>query len=311
MLVTTAASTWGTTDAQFLWGYGILCALCAIGIWYERRRVLGPAPTSRDPQPDLHAYQLALLSGGPDHAITVAAAQLLRDGRLRGDGVTLSASGEPAATTDALEREVFEAVRHEPGISIEEMHARVRDGATMTAMSEQLTRSGLLVGGSDATRVRLLWIVPAVLAAIGLARIIAGVDDDGTVAVLFALVTAAAVATVRLVDNGPLATNRGRSVLERRRSDLAPSRLYPAASEVGLMTALFGGGALWVADPVTASALHVPREQEPGAGAGGGGGGGAWFGGGSFGDSGGGGWSGDGGGGGGGGGGCGGGGGGG
>ena len=83
MLATTAASAWGITDAVFLWGYGSLCAVGAIGIWHERRRVLGPAPTSRDPQPDLSASRLALLSGGPDRAITAAAAQLFRDGRLR------------------------------------------------------------------------------------------------------------------------------------------------------------------------------------------------------------------------------------
>lgn len=290
MLATTAASTWGVTDAQFLGGYGTLCALCALGVRHERRRLLGPVPTSLDPQPDLDAPRLALLSGGPDHAITVAAAELLRDGRLRGDGVTISANGEPAATADALEREVFEAVRREPGLSIEEMHAHVRGSATMTAMTEEMTRSGLLVGGADAARMRLLWIVPGLLAGIGFARILTGVDDDATVAALFALVMVAVVATVRLVGNRPLATNCGRSVLERRRSDSAPKRLYPAASEIGLMTALFGGGALWVADPVTASALHVPREKEPSPGGGGlvGGGGGGGCGGGG-------GWSGDGG----------------
>lgn len=280
MLATTAASTWGVTVAQSLWGYGTLCALGALGEWHERRRVLGPAPTRRDPQPDLDAYRPALLSGGPDHAITAAAAQLLRDGWLRGDGVTLSANGEPAATADALEREVFEAVRREPGLPIEEMHAHVRDSATMTAMTEQLMRSGLLLGGWDAARMRR-WIVPALLAAIGLVRILAGADDSaGPVAVLFALGAAAVLATVRLVRTRPLATNRGRSVLERRRSDVATKRLHPAVSEIGLMTALYGGGALWFADPVTASALHVPREKEPGIGGGGGGCGGGGCGGG-------------------------------
>ena len=281
MLATTASSTWGITGEQFLWGYGTLCALAVLAVWHERRRVLGPAATSRDPQPDLDAYRLALLSGGPDHAITVAAAELMRDGRLRGDGVTISANGAPAATADALEREVFEAVRREPGRSIEEVEAHVRDSAAMTAMTEQMTHSGLLVGGSEAARMRLLWVVPALLAAVGLARILAGGDDGaGAEAGLFALVAACVLAAVRLAGTPPLATNRGRSVLDRRRSESTRARLYPAASETGLMTALYGGGALWVADPVTASALHVPREKEPGSsGAGGGGrGAGGWSG---------------------------------
>jgi len=281
MLTITSVGTWGLTNTQFLWGYGTLCAIGALGVWQERRRVLGPAATSRDPEPELSLYRLALMSGGPERAITAAAAQLFRDGRLEGGGGNLSVNGEPDPTADPLEREVFEAVRGEPGLSVEAMNARVQDGAVMAAMTEQLTRSGLLLEASQARRVRLLWVVPAVLAAIGLARMLtADGDSIGSFVVLLAVVVGAVLTAVRLVRVPPPATSRGRSLVARRRRESAPRQRHPAASEGVLMTALYGGGALWLADPVTASALRVPRERLPYGGGGYGscgiGGGGGW-----------------------------------
>jgi uncharacterized protein (TIGR04222 family) len=278
MLATTTAGILGITGAQFLWGYGTLCAIGATAVWQERRRVLGPAATSRDPQPELGAYRLALMSGGPDRAITAAAAQLFRDGRLEGTSGALTASGELPPTADPLERAVFDAVRAEPGLSVEAMNGRVRDDASIAAMTEQMTRSGLLLEAPEARRMRLLWVVPAVLAAIGLAGILTGAGSGaGAVPVVAVLVTVAVLMTVRLAGNRPLATNHGRRLLERQRREKAPRRLRPVAGEIGLMTALYGGGALWLTDPVTASALRVPRENEHRGGDGGGwGGDGGW-----------------------------------
>ena len=243
MLVTTTVGTLGFTDAQFLWGYGTLCAIGAIGVWQERRRVLGPATTRRDPQPELGPYRLAIMGAGADRATTAAAAQLCRDGRLQASGGTLTTTSAPALTDDALEREVLEAVAREPGLSIELLHARVRDSEAMAAMTEQMTRTGLLLEPAQARRLRLLWIVPALLAAIGVAGLLGGADDNaGSAYVLLAIVAAAVVATVRLVRVRTLATNRGQGLLDRQRRVNASKRRHPVAGEAGLMTALYGGG---------------------------------------------------------------------
>lgn len=53
MLVTTTAGTWGITGAQFLWGYGALCAASAVGLWHAYRQALGPPAGPLDPLPDL------------------------------------------------------------------------------------------------------------------------------------------------------------------------------------------------------------------------------------------------------------------
>ena len=279
MLATTTIAALGITAEQFTWGYGTLCAIGAIGVWHEHRRVLGPAAARSDPQPELGVYRLALMSGGPDRATTTAAAQLFRDGRLQGAGGSLTTAGELGAAAEPLEREVFATVAREPGISVEQMHARVRDSGPMAAMTEQMTRSGLLLGASEATRMRLLWIVPGVLAALGVAGVVAGLSDGGSAIALFALVAAAVLVASRLKRMQPFATRRGHRVLDRQRRESAPRRRHPAASEGVLMAALYGGGALWFADPVTAAALGVPREQQhsgaggSGAGCGVGGGG--------------------------------------
>jgi len=262
MLGTTMAGTLGLTGAEFLWGYGTLCAVGAIGVWQEHRRVLGPTAAPRDPLPELGVYRLALMSGGPDRAITAAAAQLFRDGRLQGTGGTLRTAGELAVTAEPLEREVFETVARDPGLSVEQMHDRVREGATMAALSEQMTRSGLLLEAPHARRMRLLWIVPAVLVALGVAGVLTKAVDSGSVVALYALVAAAVMAASRLKRIQPFATARGRRILEHQRRESAPRRRHPVAGESGLMTALYGAGALWLTDPVTAAALRVPREDE-------------------------------------------------
>ena len=51
MLVTTTAGTWGITGAQFLWGYGALCAATAAGVWHTYRRALGPLTTTTEAKP--------------------------------------------------------------------------------------------------------------------------------------------------------------------------------------------------------------------------------------------------------------------
>jgi len=270
-MLATTAGIWGIADPQFLWGYGTLCTIGAIGVWQERRRVLGPPAAPRDPQPELGAYRLALMSGGPDRAITAAAAQLFGDGRLKGTGGRLTTAGKPSAPADPLEREVFETVAREPGLSAEQMRARVREGAAMAAMTEQMTRSGLLLEAAQVRRMRLLWIVPGLLAALGVAALLAGFGENGTVVALYAVVFAAVMAASRLIGARPLATNRGRRVLERQRREFAPRRRHPVADERVLMAALYGSGGLWLSDPATASALGVPREKESGAGSSGGG----------------------------------------
>lgn len=272
MLVTTTAGTGGISGEQFLWGYGLLCVVAAIGVWRAYRRALGPPAGPSDPLPDLSIGEIGMLSGGLGCAITAATARLYHDGSLRGTSGTLAARGKLDAAADVIEREVFETVSREPWLSVGQILDRVRDSATMRTLSEQMTRAGLLLDGPQARRIHLLWIVPALLTAIGVVRLVAGAANGQAVLVLFVMTSAAGLATVRLVALRPVATRRGQDMLERLRGEHDSLLRHPTAKQGALTAALFGAGALWLAEPAIASALGVPREEDPSTGTSGGGG---------------------------------------
>ncbi|HVF77703.1 MAG TPA: TIGR04222 domain-containing membrane protein [Solirubrobacteraceae bacterium] len=263
-MLTTATTTWGITETQFLTGYGVLCLVAMVAIWWQWHEAIGRREHSADPLPDLGVYELALLSGGTQLAITSALTCLHGDHvlRVRRREGTLKVSGELGPGADPVERTVFEVVRREPGISTTALRRAVREDDVLASMSERLTRSGLLLDEQQAARVRRLWIVGALLVALGLARVVAGWQNGAATGWTAAITLVVAFATVWLLRRRPVATNRGRDVLGRLRRENEQLRRHPLAGEGALSVALFGGGALWLADPAIASALGVPREDE-------------------------------------------------
>jgi hypothetical protein len=77
-------------------------------------------------------------------------------------------------------------------------------------------------------------------------------------------------ATIWVARGRVFATGRGRAIVRAHREDHDDVRRVPTASESVLAVALFGGAALWLADPAIASTLDVPREDHAGWGRGGG-----------------------------------------
>lgn len=196
-----------------------------------------------EPLHELDLYELALLGGGPHLVITSALTRLHRDGllRIRRREGTVKVSGELEPAAAPIERAIFEAVRRQPGISTEALRSELKDDDALVSISTRLTQAGLLPDEAQATRMRRLWW---------------------------------------RVRRRPLTTSRGRDVLHRHRAQHEDLRHHPMVDESALTVALFGGGALWLADPAVASALGVPREERsrdglwgPGRGTGCGGGG--------------------------------------
>ena len=277
----TTATTWGIGSAQFLIGYGLLCVAVAAAVGWQWRQAIGRGERSSDPLPELGVYELALIGGGPQLAITSALTRLLRDKllRIRQREGTLKVVGTLEPTAEPVERAVFEAVRREPGISTVALRKEIAGGYVLATMSQRLTQAGLLLDDEQAARMRRLWIAGALLAALGIAGIVAGLSNDAAIGWTAAIALLVAGATFWLFRQRPLATNRGRDVVRRLRAERDDLRRHPVADESALTVALFGGGALWLADPATASALGVPREEESAGwscrGSGGCGGGGA------------------------------------
>jgi uncharacterized protein (TIGR04222 family) len=151
------------------------------------------------------------------------------------------------------------------------MRERVRESATMQALTEQMRRAGLLLDEPQARRVRLLWIAPALVTLLGAARIAAGLLEGRPILVLAAMTAVAGLATAWLAFFlRPGGTRRGQEMLERLRGAHDSQRSQPGASQIALTAALFGVGTLWLAESEIASALAVPREEDPSVGSGGG-----------------------------------------
>jgi len=278
-----STSTWGIDGSQFLWGYCAASTAAAITIANSWRRALGPLQHD-DPPPDLATYDLALLTGGPELAITSAAAELYRDGLLTVDpgSGALAVAGELDPTADPLEHEVFETIRSRPGITAAAMCEQVAESEAVQTMIAELTQDGLLIGASRRSALlRLVWVVGGLLVGLGTLRILAGLDNGAPVGYLALIVIVLAGAITCLIRRAPRVTSRGRAELERWRTGYDSLRRQAIPGQVGLGAALFGGAALWLAAPEFASAFGVERETaSAGSGGGGGGGGGGCGGGG-------------------------------
>jgi uncharacterized protein (TIGR04222 family) len=270
MTMLTTATTWAITSAQFATGYGALCVAAGVAIRWRWQQATDRTRRATGPAPELDLYEVAVLGGGPQRAITSALAQLHGDGvlRVRRREGTLKVCGALPPGADPVERAIFAAVRREPGISTTALRREVQEDDALTSLSARLTEAGLLLDERPVRRVRRLWIVGALLAALGVARVVAEVRDDEPIGWTAAAVLAVTLATWWLATRRPVATRSGRDLLGRLRGEHNQLHRHPLAGEGALAVALFGGGALWLADPAVASALDVPREDASGGGPG-------------------------------------------
>jgi uncharacterized protein (TIGR04222 family) len=220
------------------------------------------APRDRTSGSQLNLHKLAMLVGGPQLAITTIAAKLRQEEYLReGDEPrTLVADGPLPAAADPLEREVLGSVHRSPGISAEALRRELADSEPVKRVREELTQAGLLVEESAAKRLRRLWIFGGLLAALGIARLIAVWSDGAEIGLLTIVVAAVVLATFKFARTPVLLTARGRAFVRDERRRRPELRSGSSSSDFPYAVALWGGFALWGADPAFASTLGVPRE---------------------------------------------------
>jgi uncharacterized protein (TIGR04222 family) len=253
-----AADTWGIKSQTFLWLYGGLCVVWGVALVWWRSNILGRDSRSKWRPAD---YELALLSGGPELAVTAAAARLRADGALEpGDRRhTLRANLDAPARQDTLEREVLAAATGSPHITFRRLRAEVARGPAVNGMAAHLIKEGLLLSAAQRAQLRWLWASSLPLLALGVARLVAGVNNHKPVTYLVFIILAVFAFPLIVGGRRRWTTNRGERLLELRRLSQRGWRAKPEQITPALAVALFGGGALWALDPAFAAAMAMPR----------------------------------------------------
>lgn len=156
--MTTIGTTtiWSIASAHVAWAYGGLCATAALGGWLQWRGTAGSRRRSKDPLPDLGAYKLAMLRGGPLLAITTVATQLRQDGLIAlGPGdCTLRAIAGPAQAHEPLERELLAALGDRAAMTSRELYEQLVHGNAIRVMTTELTGAALLRAQPEIKRLR-------------------------------------------------------------------------------------------------------------------------------------------------------------
>ena len=147
-------------------------ALCVVVHLANRvaRRVVDQTPAMGDELPELDAYELALLAGGPQRAIATTTAVLVGRGVVR-DGTapaTVALKGHLAADADALERAVGADLRRAGQLAPAELQCAGATRAELQRIEHELTRRGLLIGPRAAAVAQWLYVGgPLALLTIG------------------------------------------------------------------------------------------------------------------------------------------------
>ena len=219
-----------------------------------------------------------MLSGGRELAVTAAAASLCASGALapgaqRG---TLAVVGSLPVSATPLEWELFDTVRRHRGITNRELKRRVAAGPEARALARGLVQGRLLVN-PKLSKLLPVFLVP--LLGLGIARLVAGIQNHKPIGYLLVLLLMLAALTWKLTELRHQPTRAGEAVLRARRERAGNAQAAAVEATPALAVALFGALVLWTLDPAIASGW-VPPPARTGFGGGGGFSGGGFGGGG-------------------------------
>ncbi|MDV6260481.1 TIGR04222 domain-containing membrane protein [Rhodococcoides yunnanense] len=261
--------TWGIASAEFLRWY-LLAAVLAVaatlvGNWLDAHRTVAASPTGRVLTPP----EVGLLTN--DEQAVMASLAILRGGNV------IDSSGRARrglTDTERVQLDWFTRTVLERLGTGKAPLVRSRLVSNMSGACAQL-RSALvdegLMHGANA-RPMLARMFPILfVAAVGIARIAAGIANEKPVGFLIVIVVLLHVA-LPFVIRRPRRTAPGNEALRRLRAEnnyleprARPSFTAYGPSRAGMSAALFGAGALMVLDPAMAGALSYGSAHAGGA----------------------------------------------
>lgn len=268
-MTSTAGETWGISGPNFLIGYVILTfAGYLIARWIFAPQQRGPKDLGI-PLDSLSSPEWGLMRR-PEAAVNAAIADLLSDGWLVGTPGRCAPAGRgerPLRTPfhGAVLTAVANAGTHQP--TTKQLLADPTVVREMATMRGHLERLGVL---TTPARERLAWGLPLVMTAVialGVARLVAGLNNGKPILYLLAALFFAALFTMAAYGEPRHLTRAGqRLITEKAKAnpDLVISKatrkggyVGGAGRDIGLSVALFGTSALVLAHPAAASAFGI------------------------------------------------------
>lgn len=267
--------TWGISGGAFL-ALDVLALLAVVGLSVLLSRDLDRAATTGDrPVGDPDVEELALLAGGRVRVVQTAVARLVDAGVLRvARDRELTATGAPPR--GELDTAVAAAVVARPrGATTATVVSDVREHPVFPALEKAAVARGLVhPPAAVRARRRLVALVLLALAAVGVARIAAGLAHGRPVAFLVVLVVITVVAAgVTAAASSLRPTPRGTATLRAARTGLgagagrAPSSTVAGVGGVAALVAV--GGFAMYPDQEISSLLAAPAGGGSGGDAGG------------------------------------------
>lgn len=256
--------TWGIPGPQFLMiyiGLALLAFVVALAIRAAARR---PGATAMAHQPG--PLEVAYLNGGPRLA-TYAALAALRAGHCvqAGPGGVLTAVSTASPPTGILEWALYSAAGR--GMRQRDLAADPAVAGALDRIRDSLERDGWLLSAARRRRMRSGAYLMLAVAALGLARLVAGIAGGRPVGFLVLALVAVTVTGLLLLRT-PRASARTRgylSSLRRANAHLGPwqnpSWATYGAGAAALGVGLYGATALWTADPAFAESAGLDRHS--------------------------------------------------
>jgi uncharacterized protein (TIGR04222 family) len=256
--------TWGISGPDFLnvyLGALVVFVVLAIVIRLSATRT-GSKEAGRLPS----AAEAATMLGGRDRAVHASLAGLRASKLIYDDkqGYIAAVDTTPPSAT-RLDQAVLDAVRRR--VSVRSLRSDAQVYSAAAEVEEAAVRAGWMLEPAERVRARLGALLLLGLVALGVVRIVAGVNNERPVGFLIALTVLTAIAAVVFFVTVPRMTRSGRAALAEVRTRnrhldprQSPSWATYGATGAAMGVAIYGAAALWAADPAFAALTGLPRQ---------------------------------------------------